>query len=74
VHHYLLTREQILENLKLFLSVNLEERKKIKGLHEKRANVIIGGSLVLLTIMKVLKRDKILVSEDDILEGMMEEE
>ncbi len=74
VHHYLLTREQILENLKLFLSVNLEERKKIKGLHEKRANVIIGGSLVLLTIMKVLKRDEILVSEDDILEGMMEEE
>lgn len=74
VHHYLLTREQILENLKLFLSVNLDDRKKIKGLHEKRANVIIGGSLVLLNIMKVLKRDKILVSEDDILEGMMEEE
>ena len=74
VHHYLLTREQIVENLKLFLSVNLEERKKIKGLHEKRANVIIGGSLVLLTIMKVLKRSEILVSEDDILEGMMEEE
>jgi len=73
VHHYILTRDQILENLKLFLSVNLEERKKIKGLHKKRANVIIGGSLVLLTIMKVLKRDEILVSEDDILDGMMEE-
>jgi len=73
VHHYELSREQIEKNLELFLSVNLEERKKIKGLHEKRANVIIGGSIVLLTIMEVLGRKNILVSEDDILDGMMAE-
>ena len=73
VHHYKLSKEQIEENLALFLSVDLEKRKKIKGLHEKRANVIIGGSLVLLGIMEVLGKEEILVSEDDILDGMMEE-
>ena len=73
VHHYYLEKEQISKNLELFLSKNLEERKKIKGLHEKRANVIIGGTLVLLGIMDILEKNGILVSEEDILDGMMED-
>ncbi len=72
VHRYKLTMENIDENIKLYLSKNIEERKKIKGLPPKRAEVIIAGTFILKWIMEILGRDEILVSENDILEGMME--
>ena len=72
VHRYKLTMENIDENIRLYLSKNIEERKKIKGLPPKRAEVIIAGTFILKWIMEILGRDEMLVSEDDILEGMME--
>jgi exopolyphosphatase/guanosine-5'-triphosphate,3'-diphosphate pyrophosphatase len=72
VHRYKLTMENIDENIRLYLSKNIEERKKIKGLPPKRAEVIIAGTFILKWIMEILGRDEILVSENDILEGMME--
>lgn len=71
VHMYRLTKKEILKNLDTFLSKSLEERKKIVGLHPKRAEVIIPGTYLLLWIMETLERDEIIVSESDILEGMM---
>ncbi|WP_041921182.1 3-dehydroquinate synthase [Ilyobacter polytropus] len=72
VHMYNLTMANVEENIKLYLSKNIEERKKIKGLPPKRAEVIIAGTFILKWIMETLERDEILVSENDILEGMME--
>ena len=72
VHMYNLTMANVEENIKLYLSKNIDERKKIKGLPPKRAEVIIAGTFILKWIMETLERDEILVSEDDILEGMME--
>lgn len=71
VHMYRLTKKEILKNLDNFLSSSLEERKKIAGLHPKRAEVIIPGTYLLLWIMEILGKDEIVVSESDILEGMM---
>jgi exopolyphosphatase/guanosine-5'-triphosphate,3'-diphosphate pyrophosphatase len=71
VHMYRLTKKEILKNLDEFLSRSLEERKKIAGLHPKRAEVIIPGTYLLLWIMEILGKDEIVVSESDILEGMM---
>ncbi|MEI6856576.1 Ppx/GppA phosphatase family protein [Psychrilyobacter sp.] len=71
VHMYRLTKEEILKNLDLFLSKSLKDRKKIVGLHPKRAEVIIPGTYLLLWIMEILEKDEIVVSESDILEGMM---
>ncbi|MEG1582779.1 MAG: Ppx/GppA family phosphatase, partial [Cetobacterium sp.] len=59
------------ENLNLFLSKNLEERKKIIGLEPNRADVIIAGNLILLTLLEVLDKDFIIVSTNDNLEGGM---
>ncbi|MEG3014773.1 MAG: Ppx/GppA family phosphatase, partial [Cetobacterium sp.] len=59
------------ENLNLFLSKNLEERKKIIGLEPNRADVIIAGNLILLTLLEVLGKDFIIVSTNDNLEGGM---
>ena len=50
---------------------SLEERKKIAGLDPKRADIIIGGTAILLQIMDMLDVEKLLVSEDDILDGIV---
>lgn len=69
VHLSILTLDQINENLALFLSKNTEERKNIIGLEEKRADVIIAGTLILQTILEELNQQKITVSESDNLSG-----
>lgn len=69
VHLSILTLDQINENLTLFLSKNTEERKNIIGLEEKRADVIIAGTLILQTILEELNQQKITVSESDNLSG-----
>ena len=71
VHLYPLSLESIEENLKLYLSKDLVEREKIAGLDPKRADVIIGGTLVLKTIMEILGKSVIIASEKDNLEGAM---
>lgn len=71
VHKYKLSLENIKENIDLFKSVDLEDRKKIKGLHPKRADVIIGGTYILEFIMEFLEKKDLTVSENDILDGIM---
>jgi exopolyphosphatase/guanosine-5'-triphosphate,3'-diphosphate pyrophosphatase len=71
VHGYILTREQLFKNIELFKSMDLEERKNIKGLEPKRAEVIVSGSEILLYLMDKLNKKEIFVSENDILEGIM---
>ncbi|MGL4307827.1 MAG: 3-dehydroquinate synthase [Cetobacterium sp.] len=68
---YPLSRKEIESNLALFMSKDLEERKKIVGLQYNRADVIISGNLLLLTIMDMLNKNTIIVSESDNLEGGM---
>ncbi len=64
-----LTKEIIEANLELFKSKTLEERKNIIGLEPKRAEFVIAGTMILLFLMKILKKDNIIVSEVDNLEG-----
>ena len=74
VHMAALTLDELKENLSLFLSKNFEERKNIIGLEEKRADVIIAGTLILLTILEELNQDKIIISESDNLSGAITRE
>ena len=74
VHMATLTLNELKENLSLFLSKNFEERKNIVGLEEKRADVIIAGTLILLTILEELNQDKIIISESDNLSGAITRE
>lgn len=71
VHKYKLSLADIKGNIGLFKSVDLEKRKEILGLHPKRADVIIGGTYILETIMEVLNKETLIVSENDILDGIM---
>lgn len=71
VHMSEIRLEELRENLKLFLECSVEKRKHIVGLEEKRADVIIAGTIILITIMEELGVNKMIVSEFDNLNGAM---
>ncbi|MGL4425790.1 MAG: 3-dehydroquinate synthase [Cetobacterium sp.] len=71
VNESILTKLDLEENLFLFLSKTLDERKKIIGLEANRADVIIAGNLILLTLLEILNKNSITVSTIDNLEGGM---
>ncbi|WP_296646218.1 Ppx/GppA phosphatase family protein [Romboutsia sp. 13368] len=60
--------ELILQNLK---KMTLSDKKSLKGLQPKRADIITAGVEILYTIMKNIEIDEITVSEYDNLEGLM---
>ena len=60
--------ESILQNLK---NTTLNDKKCLKGLQPKRADIITAGVEILYTIMKNIEIDEIIVSEYDNLEGLM---
>lgn len=71
IHHSKLTRGDVEEIFRRLASVPLEERKKIMGLEPNRADVIVGGAAVLRVVMDLAGLDEILVSEKDILDGLI---
>lgn len=71
VHLSEISNSQLEQNLSLFLSKSLEERKKIIGLEAKRANVIIAGTIILQTIFQYLGKETMTISEFDNLMGAM---
>lgn len=60
--------ENILQNLK---KMTLNDKKSLKGLQSKRADIITAGVKILHIIMKKLELREIIVSEYDNLEGLI---
>lgn len=58
----------ILQNLK---KMTLSDKKHLKGLQPKRADIITAGVKILNIIMEKLEIENIIVSEYDNLEGLM---
>jgi exopolyphosphatase/guanosine-5'-triphosphate,3'-diphosphate pyrophosphatase len=48
-----------------------EQRRHNPGLDPGRVDVIVGGTAILVTLMRVLEFDEMLVSEADILDGLV---
>ncbi len=71
IHHSVLNYEEIFDIYKRLISVDLSARKKIVGLEDKRADIIIAGAAMILEVMRFLKKEKIIVSESDILDGII---
>ena len=51
--------------------LKLEERKRVIGLEPGRAPVIIGGLIILETLLKILKAGSFVASDTDILQGIL---
>ena len=71
IHHSRLSRRDVEDVFKKLASVPLEERKQVMGLEPGRADVIVGGIAVLRVVMDLAHLDEILVSEKDILDGLV---
>ncbi|GAB5046323.1 Ppx/GppA phosphatase family protein [Thermodesulfovibrio sp. TK110] len=57
--------------LKKLLSISLKERKKIKGMPSDRADIICAGLLILEEVADYLNAEKLNISENGIMEGIM---
>lgn len=63
--------EKIKMIFKNLCKLTLNERKKVAGLDPKRADVIIGGIAIVIETLYFFKKDRIIVSENDILDGII---
>ncbi len=69
IHLHSISLKKLLEIFKKLISLNLEQRKSIKGLEPERADLIIPGLLFTIKIMDYLGFNKLTISEYGILEG-----
>ena len=51
--------------------LTLDERKVLPGLQPERADIIIKGTLIIKCLMELLGREEALVSDSDLLEGLI---
>jgi exopolyphosphatase/guanosine-5'-triphosphate,3'-diphosphate pyrophosphatase len=73
VHHSVIRRDEVEHWLSILASEEAEARLTHPAMVVGRQDVIVGGAIVLAAVMEVFGRDRCLVSEDDILDGMATE-
>jgi exopolyphosphatase / guanosine-5'-triphosphate,3'-diphosphate pyrophosphatase len=71
VHHTILTAEEVEVWLDKLASETSSARAVRPGMDPGRADVIVGGVLILSEVMAVFERSTCLVSEADILDGLV---
>jgi len=71
VHHFVLTRAAAEDVFRTLATETRRQRIHNPGLEEARADVIVGGAVVLVAIMRYFDLDECLVSESDILDGLI---
>ncbi len=72
IHHFHLTRAMVEDVFRTLATEARADRIHNPGLEEARADVIVGGCCVLVAIMRTLGFDELLVSEADILDGIIQ--
>jgi len=71
IHHFELTRGDVHRWLDVLAADDRAGRLARPGMVEGREDVIVGGALVLDAVMADFERSRCLVSEDDILDGLV---
>jgi exopolyphosphatase / guanosine-5'-triphosphate,3'-diphosphate pyrophosphatase len=71
IHHFVLTRDAVEDVFRTLATEPREDRIHNPGLEPERADVIVGGLCVLVELMRRLSFDECLVSESDILDGLV---
>ena len=70
-HHFVLSHGDVRSLARRLRTMTYEQRKRIKGLEAGRADVIVGGAEILLCVMEAFDLPECLVSEKDILDGLV---
>jgi exopolyphosphatase/guanosine-5'-triphosphate,3'-diphosphate pyrophosphatase len=71
IHHFRLTRDAAEDVFRTLATETAEQRAHNPGLEAGRVDVIVGGAAVLVGIFRVLGFEEMLVSEADILDGLV---
>lgn len=71
IHHFRLTRAAAEDVFRTLATEPLADRVHNPGLEPARADVIVGGLCVLVGLYRTLGLDELLVSESDILDGLV---
>lgn len=71
IHHFRLTRDAVEDVFRTLATESLEDRKHNPGLQAERADVIVAGTCILVALVRWLDAEEILVSEADILDGLI---
>ena len=71
IHHFVLTREAAEDVFRTLATESRADRAHNPGLEEARADVIVGGAAILVAVMRHFDFDECLVSESDILDGLL---
>ena len=70
IHHFHLTKAAAEDVFRTLATESAAQRSRNPGLEAGRVDVIVGGTAVLVGILRVLGFDEVLVSEADILDGL----
>jgi exopolyphosphatase/guanosine-5'-triphosphate,3'-diphosphate pyrophosphatase len=70
-HHVVLSHGDVRNIGRRLSSLTYAQRKRVKGLEPGRADVIVAGTQILLGIMETFDLPEVLVSEKDILDGLV---
>lgn len=70
IHHFVLTKAAAEDVFRTVATEPLADRVHNPGLERGRADVIVGGAVILVSIMRVFGYTECLVSESDILDGL----
>lgn len=70
VHHFRLTRAAVEDVFRTLATEAVAQRRHNPGLEPGRVDVIVGGLVVLVAILRTFGFDGLLVSESDILDGL----
>jgi exopolyphosphatase / guanosine-5'-triphosphate,3'-diphosphate pyrophosphatase len=71
IHHFVLTRDAAEDVFRTLATESAEQRRHNPGLEPGRVDVIVGGTAVLVGVFRVLGFEEMLVSEADILDGLV---
>jgi exopolyphosphatase/guanosine-5'-triphosphate,3'-diphosphate pyrophosphatase len=71
IHHYRLEKAAAEDVFRTLATESTAERRHNPGLEPGRVDVIVGGAIVLVTILRHFGFDSVLVSEADILDGLV---
>lgn len=71
IHHFVLTRAAAEDVFRTLATESRRQRLYNPGLEEARADVIVGGAIIVCAIMRYFEFAECLVSEADILDGLV---
>src|SRR5437660_2505428 len=71
IHHFVLTHDAVEDVFRTLATEKRSDRVHNPGLEEARADVIVAGTAILAAIMRFFEFDECLVSEADILDGLV---